>query len=233
MQITTTDPDSDLTNNHASAEVTVLNSPPEAEDDNAYTDEDTEIDLIVLGNDDDSNGDSLTITAVGKPANGTASTDGFAITYTPTRDFAGVDVLSYTVSDGLLTGTATVTVTVAPINDPPTIDDIPDQSTQEGTSIGPIGFVVGDIETPAGGLTLLGTSSNTELVPDSNIVFGGSGDNRTVTVTPVAGVTGTVTITVTVDDGTDTASDHLTLRVRAQPFRVYLPTVIRQYPEAY
>ena len=42
------------------------------------------------------------------------------------------------------------------------------------------------------------SSSNAALVPDANIVFGGSGANRTVTVTPLADVFGTATITVTV-----------------------------------
>ena len=43
--------------------------------------------------------------------------------------------------------------------------------------------------------------------PTANIVFGGSGANRTVTVTPAAEQTGTATITVTVSDGALTASD--------------------------
>ena len=42
-----------------------------------------------------------------------------------------------------------------------------------------------------------GSSSNTTLVPSANIVFGGSGADRTVTVTPAANQSGTATITVT------------------------------------
>jgi hypothetical protein len=77
-------------------------------------------------------------------------------------------------------------------------------------------------------LTLSAESSNTALVPVSNIVFGGAGTDRTVTITP----TGTledesVTITITVDDGTDTASDTFTLT--AESFRVYLPLVLSNY----
>jgi hypothetical protein len=45
-----------------------------------------------------------------------------------------------------------------------------------------------------------GASSNTTLVPLANIVFGGSGANRTVTVTPAANQFGTANITVTVQD---------------------------------
>src|SRR5207249_2857769 len=44
------------------------------------------------------------------------------------------------------------------------------------------------------------------LVPNGNIVFGGSGSNRSVTITPAAGQTGVTPISVTVSDGTNTAS---------------------------
>ena len=44
-------------------------------------------------------------------------------TYTPDSDFHGVDTFSYTVSDGVDTATATVTVTVDPVNDPPVAAD--------------------------------------------------------------------------------------------------------------
>jgi subtilisin-like proprotein convertase family protein len=50
-------------------------------------------------------------------------------------------------------------------------------------------------------LNLSANSSNPTLVPTSNIVFGGSGSNRTVTVTPVAGQAGSATITLSVSDG--------------------------------
>src|SRR5204863_327676 len=61
--------------------------------------------------------------------------------------------------------------------------------------------------------TVTGSSSNPTLVPNGNIVFGGSGANRTVTVTPALNQFGSATITVTVNDGTDTASDTFVLTV--------------------
>jgi hypothetical protein len=45
---------------------------------------------------------------------------------------------------------------------------------------------------------LSGTSSNTTLVPNANILFGGSGANRTVTITPASGQLGMTNITLTV-----------------------------------
>ena len=94
------------------------------------------------------------------------------------------------------------------VNGPPTISDVPDQTTVEDTATPALGFTVGDVETPAASLTVAGSSSNTTLVPAANIVFGGSGSSRTVTITPAPNQTGTATITLTVTDGSGgTASD--------------------------
>ena len=78
---------------------------------------------------------------------------------------------------------------------------------------GPVNFTVGDAETPAANLQLSGVSSNPTLVPNGNIVFGGSGTDRTVTVTPAAGQSGTATITVTVNDGPHDTSTNFVVTV--------------------
>ena len=102
-------------------------------------------------------------------------------------------------------------------NNAPTISDIANQTTTPNTAKGPINFTIGDTETAPAMLTLIGASSNPDLVPTANIVFGGSGANRTVTVTPAAGQTGNTTITVTVCDGFAFASDTFTLTVTPPP----------------
>jgi hypothetical protein len=104
---------------------------------------------------------------------------------------------------------------IATVNDVPTISDIASKTISEDTSTGPIGFTVGDVETPAGSLTLSRTSSNTALVPVANIVFGGSGAARTVTLTPAANQSGSTTVRITVSDGVASAFDEFTLTVRA------------------
>jgi subtilisin-like proprotein convertase family protein len=78
-----------------------------------------------------------------------------------------------------------------------------------------LNLTVGDAETAAGSLTVSGSSSNPTLVPNANIVFGGSGSNRTVTVTGAAGQTGTATITVSVSDGQLSANSSFVLTVNA------------------
>ena len=65
---------------------------------------------------------------------------------------------------------------------------------------------------------MTGTSSNTTLVPNGNIVFGGSGANRTVRITPASGKSGTATITITISDGGLSTSDTFLLTVRRQCF---------------
>ena len=100
-----------------------------------------------------------------------------------------------------------------PVNEPPTITGPTDQVIDEDTSTGPLAFTIGDAETPPDGLTVSASSSNPGLVPDANIVFGGSGDSRTVTVTPAADWSGSSTITVAVSDGAATATDTFTVTV--------------------
>ena len=59
-------------------------------------------------------------------------------------------------------------------NTPPTISSIPDQTIVQNSSTGPIPFTVGDAETPAANLQLSAASSNPGLIPNQNIVFGGT-----------------------------------------------------------
>ncbi|MCO8272675.1 Ig-like domain-containing protein [Actinoplanes sp. TRM 88003] len=95
--------------------VTVANAAPVAQDDNAAVLAGKRIDLDVLVNDTDANtGQTLTVTAVGTPAHGTASVVGGKIRYTARPDYAGPDTFTYTISDGHGgTAQATVTVTVS------------------------------------------------------------------------------------------------------------------------
>src|SRR5439155_22747635 len=107
---------------------------------------------------------------------------------TPAANYNGPDSFTYKANDGALdSNIATVTITVTSVNDLPTISAIADQATTSGTAVGPLAVTVGDVETAAASLTLTAVSSNLTLVPAANIVFGGSGANRTVTVTPAAG----------------------------------------------
>ncbi len=92
---------------------TITNTAPVARNDAAAMwPADGTIDVTVLANDEDVDGDTLTITQVSDPPNGTATVSGSVIQYTPDVQFTGTDTFTYTISDGTATATATVTVTV-------------------------------------------------------------------------------------------------------------------------
>lgn len=86
------------------------------------------------------------------------------------------------------------------LNRKPTISSIANQTINEEQSAGPISFSIGDYETAPGTLQVSGTSSDQSLVPNTSIIFGGTGANRTVTVTPIPYHFGTTTITISVVD---------------------------------
>ncbi|WP_369815128.1 lectin-like protein, partial [Flavobacterium sp. TAB 87] len=85
-------------------------------------------------------------------------------------------------------------------NLPPTVSTISNLNLCAGTSSNSLSLVVSDDVTPVADLLVSGTSSNPALVPNTNIVLGGSGANRTVVITPLAGQFGTSTITLTIKD---------------------------------
>jgi hypothetical protein len=126
------------------------------------------------------------------------------------RQTGGIGIM---LIDNLVIGTTFADVVGG--NLPPTISAIANQSIPANGSTGPIPFAVGDDQTPADQLTPTGASDNPALVPDENITFAGSGGNRTVTVTPVAGQQGQANITVSVNDVTATSSTSFLLRVGA------------------
>jgi hypothetical protein len=178
----------------------VTNPPPVAVDDSATTDEDTPVNIAVLANDNDPDGDPLTVTSATAP-NGTVviEADG-TITYTPSANFNGTDTITYTISDGNGgTATATVTVTVDPVNDDPTTDTpLPNFANVDNAAVSvPVAGNFSDLD----GDNL--TFSATGLPPGLSIDASG---NITGTIDPSASQGGPAgdgiyTVTVTADDG--------------------------------
>ena len=86
-------------------------------------------------------------------------------------------------------------------NTPPTISNISDTSINEDTPTAPLPFSITDNESESIYLMLEATSSNQLLVSDlTGFSFGGSGSNRTITVTPLENASGITEITVIVKD---------------------------------
>lgn len=109
---TAVDPDGNSAT--ATVTVTVSNAAPRAVNDVASTATNTPVDINVLANDSDPEGDALTLVSVTAPGNGTAVISGERVRYTPNTGFSGSDTFSYTVRDSFgATSTANVTVNVA------------------------------------------------------------------------------------------------------------------------
>src|SRR5205085_11089918 len=102
---------------------------------------------------------------------------------TPASNQTGSAIISIFVNDGFITSSNGFVANVNVVNQPPTISNIPDQSINTNSSLGPINFSIGDAETPASSLVVTAFSSNTSPVPNDITVLGGSGSNRTVLVT--------------------------------------------------
>ena len=117
-----------------------------------------------------------------------ANASDFTVTVNPNSPVTASGSTTFTVRfDPSATGTRTATISIAnndgdenpynfdiqgagnAVNDPPTISDITDKSTNEDTVTGSIAFTIGDAETPAASLIITATSSNTALVPNGNI----------------------------------------------------------------
>jgi hypothetical protein len=84
-------------------------------------------------------------------------------------------------------------------NAAPLIEPIPDQHTRAGGPL-TVNFTVSDAETPSGALTVVGASSNQSLLPNSGLLFGGTGATRTLTMQLSASFAGETAVTVTVTD---------------------------------
>jgi hypothetical protein len=95
------------------------------------------------------------------------------------------------------TGTAYLTYS---LNAAPNITAPTNTTIKEDTNTIALPFKMWDRETAASSLMLSAASSNLTLLPATNIVFGGSGSNRTVTLNPVKYVSGTSKITLTATD---------------------------------
>jgi autotransporter-associated beta strand protein len=88
-----------------------------------------------------------------------------------------------------------------------------DRSTRQGLATAPIWFTVGDAETISTQLVVTAVSGNTTLVPNTNLIFGQSGIQRWLNITPASGQWGSAPITVSVTDGQFTNSKTFNLSV--------------------
>jgi hypothetical protein len=136
---------------------------------------------------------------------------------TGTTNYNGAASFSYTVTAAAqISNSALASLTITAVNDPPVISDVAHQTTNEDTATSALAFTITDVESTLNCATSMsGSSSNTTLLPNASIVFGGTAPNCTVTFTPALNQNGTSTVTLTVTDGSLSVQDQLTLTVTA------------------
>ncbi len=120
VTVTATDPSTDSGSIFVTITVTDVNERPIAVGDMPTTLEDMPVEIEVLLNDSDPEGDDLSIVSRTAPAHGTATIEADnTITYTPSLDYHGADRFTYTVFDGSFSDEGAVSVTIRPVNDAP------------------------------------------------------------------------------------------------------------------
>lgn len=185
--------------------ITPVNDPPTAQDDTVSLAEDSSATISVLANDSDPDGESPVLASMGLPRHGTATagSDG-AILYRPSPDYHGDDSFQYTIADASgRTATATVRVTVTPINDAPHAEDDAASTAQDVAVT--VAVLLNDTDVDGESLTVIGVSTPGH---GQSAVVG----SDQVRYTPASGFVGLDQFTYTVSDGsggadaTDTAT---------------------------
>ncbi|HEY4068142.1 MAG TPA: tandem-95 repeat protein, partial [Burkholderiaceae bacterium] len=207
----------DAAPNTLTVNVTPVNDAPVAANDVGVGLEDTPQTGNVLANDHDVDGDTLSVTqfsvggttyAAGTTATiagvGTLAIDAHGdYTFTPAANYNGpVPVATYTATDGTLTSSATLSLSVTPVNDAPVAgNDLASTAINTPVTINVLANdhdVDGDTLTVSNPVLTNPAQGSVALNPDGTLTF-----------TPASNVTGPVTLTYSVSDGhggTDTAT---------------------------
>jgi len=209
-----------------------VNTPPVAVNDSLTTDQDVSVTFagtMLLSNDSDADGDTLSISAIDSTsANGAAVIDngGGNYTYSPLAGFSGTDTFGYTVTDG--NGgfsSATVTMMVVGTTNTPPVANNDSVTTDQDVPVTLMAstLLANDSDADGDALSILSidtTSSNGGSITDNG--------DATFTYTPAAGFSGTDSFTYSITDangGTDNATVTVTVNSGMTP-----PTTTTYFP---
>jgi VCBS repeat-containing protein len=198
--------------------ITPVNDAPVAVDDAYVTGEDAALVVAapgVLGNDSDVDGQALTASVITGPLHGnlTLNSDG-TLTYTPATAYDGPDSFTYRASDGsLFSNTATVSLTVDSVNDPPVAVNDSGSTSEDTPRLSRRGLLTNDTDVDSATLTasvVAGPSHGSVVVsPDGSYTY-----------TPAVNYNGADSFTYRASDGSlfsNTATVSLTVLPVADP----------------
>jgi hypothetical protein len=218
VSTTTTDSIANTLYNEGSFTVTVVappNNAPVANDQTVSTNEDNSTTITLSGTDAD--GDNLTFEINDPPDNGQLGPLVpvgpliAQVTYTPNFNYNGPDSFTYTASDGNGgTDTADVSITVIPVNDPPSFVAGGDVTVNEDSGAYSAAWATAISAGPneAGQTVSFQVSNNNDALFSVQPAISSGG---TLTFTPAPNAFGSATVSVTAQDnggGNDTSETH-------------------------
>jgi len=183
------------------------NNPPVASDQVVETNEDTLVAITLTATDPD--GDALTYAVVAQPAHGSLSGAAPNVTYTPSPNYNGPDSFTFKATDarGAASNTATVSISVTSVNDPPVA--VNDSATTDEDS--PVVIPVLANDTDADNDTLAVTIVTQPSHGSASVSADG-----TVLYSPDPNFSGSDSFTYSISDGHGgTASAIVTINVNA------------------
>ncbi|MBX3280416.1 MAG: tandem-95 repeat protein [Acidobacteria bacterium] len=195
------------------------NQPPTANSQSVMTSEDNAVGMTLTGSDPD--GDPLNFIIVTSPAHGNLSGSGASRTYSPALNYNGSDSFTFKVSDGNLESSpATVSISITPVNDPPTLSINPPGPFFVNAFTGStVSFTVfaNDLET-------LCLTMNVNIInPPAGSTFGKNLCTYFFNWTPTSLQTGSYNIQFTVSDSGDNGSPPLSAMATAQIMVTFSP----------
>jgi VCBS repeat-containing protein len=167
------------------------------------------VNVRVLDNDSDPDGASLTVIGA-STTNGTAVVNSGRVRFTPSLNFSGTVVFSYTVSDGTASATGNVTVTVTPVNDAPVANNDAYTTSEDMTLIVPSVGVLSNGDPVAGVLAndtdAEGDTLTAVIVSDTTHGTLSLNSDGSFIYTPDADYYGLDNFTYSAVDGSDTGN---------------------------